>query len=134
MKLIFPLAGVAILLILMLMLRAVVAPIYLMASVVLGFAATLGASVAVFQGIAGHHGLSFQLPLIVYLFVASIGTDYNILIISRLREEMRNGASHGGSEPAIRQSGPPSVRPGSCSLSASRCSRSPRSLPRSASR
>ena len=106
-KLILPLAGLAILLILVLMLRAVVAPIYLMASVVLGFAATLGASVAVFQGLAGHPGLDFQLPLIVYLFVASIGTDYNILIISRLREEMRNGAQpRTAAETAVRQAGP----------------------------
>jgi putative drug exporter of the RND superfamily len=107
MKLILPLAGVAILLILVLMLRALVAPLYLMASVVVGFAATLGASVAVFQGIAGHHGLDFQLPLIVYLFVASIGTDYNILMISRLREEMRDGARpRRAADTAIRQAGP----------------------------
>jgi putative drug exporter of the RND superfamily len=107
MKLIFPLAGAAILLILILMLRALVAPLYLMASVVLGFAATLGATVAVFQGIAGHHGLNFQLPLIVYLFVASIGTDYNILMISRLREETRDGASpRRAANTAIRQAGP----------------------------
>jgi RND superfamily putative drug exporter len=107
MKLILPLAGVAILLILVLMLRALVAPLYLMASVVVGFAATLGASVALFQGIAGHPGLDFQLPLIVYLFVASIGTDYNILMISRLREEMRNGARpRRAADTAIRQAGP----------------------------
>ena len=107
MKVIFPLAGAAILLILILMLRALVAPLYLMASVVLGFAATIGATVAVFQGIAGHHGLSFDLPVIVYLFVASIGTDYNILMISRLREEMRDGASpRRAADTAIRQAGP----------------------------
>jgi RND superfamily putative drug exporter len=107
MKLILPLAGVAILLILVLMLRALVAPVYLMASVVVGFAATLGASVAVFQGMFGHHGLDFQLPVIVYLFVASIGTDYNILMISRLREEMRDGARpRRAADTAIRQAGP----------------------------
>ena len=61
----------------------------------------------VFQGIAGHHGLSFDLPVIVYLFVASIGTDYNILMISRLREEMRDGASpRRAADTAIRQAGP----------------------------
>jgi putative drug exporter of the RND superfamily len=106
-KLILPLAGLAVLLILVLMLRALVAPLYLMASVVLAFTATLGAGVAVFQGLAGHHGLDFQLPLIVYLFVASIGTDYNILIIGRLREEMRGGAEpRRAAEIAVRQAGP----------------------------
>src|SRR5262249_798847 len=66
-------------------------------------AATLGASVAVFQGILGHPGIDFTLPMIVYLFVASIGTDYNILVISRLREEMRQGApARPAAETAIR--------------------------------
>jgi RND superfamily putative drug exporter len=107
MKVIFPLAGAAILLILLIMLRAVLAPLYLMASVVLGFAATLGASVLVFQSILGHPGIDFQLPMIVYLFVASIGTDYNILIVSRLREEMRQGAApRRAAATAIRSAGP----------------------------
>jgi RND superfamily putative drug exporter len=107
MKVIFPLAGAAILLILLLMLRALLAPLYLMASVVLGFAATLGASVALFQGPLGHQGIDFQLPIIVYLFVASIGTDYNILIISRLREEMQQGGPpRPAAAAAIRTAGP----------------------------
>jgi putative drug exporter of the RND superfamily len=93
MRLIFPVAGLLIALILILMLRSLVAPLYLMGGVVLGFLATLGAAVVVFQSWQGEPGLSFQLPLVVYLFVASIGTDYNILMISRLREEARNGVS-----------------------------------------
>jgi putative drug exporter of the RND superfamily len=107
MTVIFPLAGLAILLILLLTLQSVLAPLYLMASVVLGFAATLGASVLLFQHVLGHNGIDFQLPLVVYLFVASIGTDYNILITSRLREEMRNGASpRQAAVTAIRTAGP----------------------------
>ena len=107
MKVIFPLAGLAILLILLLTLRSLLAPIYLMASVVLGFGATLGASVLVFQGILGHGGINFQLPMIVYLFVASIGTDYNILMISRLREELGRGESQRqATATAVRAAGP----------------------------
>jgi RND superfamily putative drug exporter len=90
---IFPVAGLAIGLILVLMLRAVLSPLYLMGTVVLGFAATLGATVLVFQRAAHLPGVQFQVPLIVYLFVASIGTDYNILMISRVREELRCGAT-----------------------------------------
>jgi putative drug exporter of the RND superfamily len=86
MKVVFPVAGLLIGLILMLMLRSLVAPVYLLASVVLGFAATLGASVLVFQGAGGEPGLQFSIPIIVYLFVASMGSDYAILMISRLRE------------------------------------------------
>jgi RND superfamily putative drug exporter len=107
MKVIFPLAGLAILLILLLTLRSLLAPLYLMASVVLGFGATLGASVLLFQHVLGHNGIDFQLPLVVYLFVASIGTDYNILIISRLREETWNGApSRQAALTAVRSAGP----------------------------
>ena len=107
MKVIFPLAGLAILLILLLTLRSLLAPLYLMGSVVLGFGATLGASVLVFQGILGHHGIDFQLPLVVYLFVASIGTDYNILITSRLREEAERGATpRQAAVTAVRAAGP----------------------------
>jgi RND superfamily putative drug exporter len=92
-NLIFPLAGLMIALVLLLMLRALIAPLYLMASVVLGFAATLGAAVLVYQHLGHQSGIGFQLPMIVYLFVSSIGTDYNILMIGRLREEMRKGRS-----------------------------------------
>jgi RND superfamily putative drug exporter len=107
MKVILPLAGVAILLILLLMLRALLAPLYLMATVIAGFAASLGATVLVFQHILGHAGIDFQVPIIVYLFVASIGTDYNILIISRLREEMQRGAtSRDAARAAVRRAGP----------------------------
>jgi len=88
---IFPVAGVLIALILALMLRSLVAPLYLMAAVVLGFFSTLGATVLAFQGIGDRVGLSFSLPIILYLFVVAIGTDYNILMIARLREEARLG-------------------------------------------
>jgi RND superfamily putative drug exporter len=88
---IFPVAGLLIALILAFMLRSVIAPIYLMLAVVLGFVATLGATVLAFQGIGSKPGISFQLPIILYLFVVAIGTDYNILMIARLREEAREG-------------------------------------------
>lgn len=88
---VFPVAAGLILLILVGLLRAAVAPLYLLAAVALGFAATLGASVAVFQGLAGEAGLMFSLPIILYLFVVAIGTDYNILMIDRLREEAEAG-------------------------------------------
>jgi len=86
MKIVFPVAGLLIGLILAVMLRSLVAPLYLMASVAVGFAATLGASVLVFQGAGGEPGLQFSIPIIVYLFFASMGSDYAILMISRLRE------------------------------------------------
>jgi RND superfamily putative drug exporter len=91
--LIFPVAGLLFVLILAGLLRAVLAPVYLVGMVVLGFAATLGASAGLFQGALGKPGLAFSIPIILYLFVTAIGTDYNILITARLREEIREGNS-----------------------------------------
>src|ERR1700722_7602633 len=88
---VFPVAALIILVILALLLRSLVAPWYLMVSVGLGFAATLGASVLVFQGLAGQPGLVFLLPVYMYLFVVALGTDYNILMIARLREQAKEG-------------------------------------------
>jgi RND superfamily putative drug exporter len=57
----------------------------------LGFAATLGSTVLLFQHVRGEPGLIFMLPVIMYLFVVALGTDYNILMVARLREEAREG-------------------------------------------
>jgi RND superfamily putative drug exporter len=104
---VFPVAAVLIMIILGLLLRSVVAPWYLIASVGLGFGATLGATVWVFQGVRGHSGLIFLIPVIVYLFVVAIGTDYNILMIARLREEAREGHSpREAAGVALRHTGP----------------------------
>jgi putative drug exporter of the RND superfamily len=89
---VYPAAAALIALILALLLRSVVAPLFLLVSVGLGFAATLGATVFLFQDIAGDPGLSFKVPILVYLFVVAIGTDYNILITARVREEVADGA------------------------------------------
>ncbi|MFJ1752680.1 MMPL family transporter [Kitasatospora sp. NPDC088134] len=106
-KLVFPVAGLLIMLILGLQLRSVVAPWYLMASVGLGFAATLGATTLAFLKIGTQPGLMFMLPIFIYLFVVAIGTDYNILIIARLREEAREGRNpREAAEEAVRHAGP----------------------------
>ncbi|MEO5873582.1 MAG: efflux RND transporter permease subunit [Streptosporangiaceae bacterium] len=90
-RVVFPIAGLLIAIVLGLLLRSLVAPIYLMLAVVLSFLGTIGAAVLLFQDIKGHSGVLFFLPIIVYLFVVALGTDYNILMISRLREEARAG-------------------------------------------
>lgn len=88
---VFPLALVIVALILALLLRALIAPIYLLIGVVLTYAATLGAITLIFLRGLGFVGLDFTIPIIVYLFVMAIGTDYNILMSSRLREEFGAG-------------------------------------------
>ncbi|MEO3747112.1 MMPL family transporter [Plantactinospora sp. B5E13] len=104
---VFPVAAVLIMVILGLLLRSVVAPWYLMLSVGLGFAATLGATVLLFQDALGEPGLIFILPVIMYLFVVALGTDYNILMVARLREEAREGRNpRDAAAMAIRHAGP----------------------------
>jgi RND superfamily putative drug exporter len=104
---VFPVAAVVIMVILALLLRSLVAPWYLMASVGLGFGATLGAAVLLFQHLQGKEGLIFLLPIYIYLFVVALGTDYNILIIARLREEARAGkSSREAAAEAVKHAGP----------------------------
>jgi RND superfamily putative drug exporter len=101
---VFPVAALLIMVILGLLLRSVVAPWYLMASVGLGFGATLGSTVLLF---GRGDGLIFMLPIIMYLFVVAIGTDYNILMIARLREEAREGRNpRDAAAEALKHAGP----------------------------
>ncbi|MFJ5925528.1 MMPL family transporter [Kitasatospora sp. NPDC092948] len=86
---VFPVAAALIALILLLLLRSLLAPLVLMLAVGAGFAATLGASTLVFQHLRSGPGVNFTLPLVLFLFVVALGTDYNILITDRIREEMR---------------------------------------------
>ncbi len=90
-RLVFPLAAALIGLILVAVLRSGAAPAFLLVAVALEFAATLGASTLVFQVLGGAHGIAFTLPLVLFLFVVALGTDYNILMSARLREEMLAG-------------------------------------------
>jgi len=104
---ILPIAGLFILLILALLLRAALAPLYLMVAVVLGYIATLGATTLAFQVVGDEPGLIFILPMFVYLFVVAIGTDYNILMIARLREEAQRGLPPRiAAEEAVEHTGP----------------------------
>ncbi|BBZ25884.1 putative membrane protein, MmpL family [Mycolicibacterium madagascariense] len=76
-------------LILGVLLQAVLAPIYLLATVVLNYAAALGMGVLVFQYGLGHD-ISWPVPLLSFIILVAVGADYNMLLISRLREESAN--------------------------------------------
>ncbi|MER5862050.1 MMPL family transporter [Kitasatospora sp. NPDC002040] len=104
---VFPVAAGLIALILLLLLRSLLAPLILMVSVGLGFAATLGAATLLFQHGLGRPGVSFTLPLVLFLFVVALGTDYNILIADRIREEMqRPGPARAAVARAVRHTAP----------------------------
>lgn len=82
---------VAIFVVLALLLRSLVAPLYLLATVVLSYAATMGITVAVFQGILGDPGITFWLAPMLFVILVALGADYNIFIMSRIREEADAG-------------------------------------------
>jgi RND superfamily putative drug exporter len=106
-KLIFPVAALLVGLILAVLLRSLAVPLFVMTGVALGFAAALGASVIVFQGIGGDNGLIFSLPVVAYLFVASMVSDYAILVLSRVREELADGRTPAAAAAvALRTAGP----------------------------
>ena len=89
-KRIVPIAVLVIGIILALVLRSLVAPLYLLASVVISYLAALGLSVIVFIHLAGQGGVTFILPFLMFLFLFALGEDYNILVMSRIREEARH--------------------------------------------
>jgi putative drug exporter of the RND superfamily len=98
-NLIIPLVLVVILLILMLLLRAIIAPLLLIATVVLSFAAALGVSALVFNGVLGFPGADPVVPLFGFVFLVALGVDYNIFLMTRVREE---SARHGTREGVLR--------------------------------
>ena len=113
MRLVLPLAALLIAAVLVAALRSVRIALVLLAVVALEFAATLGATVAVVQLLGGAPGVAFTLPLVIFLFVVAVGTDYNVLIAARLREELRRNprpaeavaAAVGHAAPAITAAG-----------------------------
>lgn len=72
--------------VLIMLLRALVAPLYLLSTVVLNYLAALGIGVLVFQFGLGHE-IAWPVPLLAFILLVAVGADYNMLVISRLREE-----------------------------------------------
>ncbi|HYI33916.1 MAG TPA: MMPL family transporter [Glaciibacter sp.] len=94
--LIIPLVLVAILVLLMLLLRSVVAPILVIGSVALSYAAALGVSALVFNVVFGFSGADPTVPLFAFVFLIALGVDYNIFLMTRAREESQIHGSRTG--------------------------------------
>ena len=93
---IIPVILVVILVILMLLLRAVVAPLLLIASVILSFGSALGVSALIFNHVFDFPGADPAVPLYGFVFLVALGVDYNIFLMSRVREEsLRHGTRPG---------------------------------------
>jgi len=82
-----PVAILVIAILLALVMRSLVAPVYLIASVALSYLAAFGLSVLLFQDAAGSGGLPYFIPFLMFLFLLALGEDYNILVMTRIREE-----------------------------------------------
>ncbi len=93
---IIPIVLAVILVVLMLLLRALLAPVLLILTVVLSFAATLGVSALVFNHLLGFPGADPSVPLYGFVFLVALGIDYNIFLMTRVREEsLRRGTRAG---------------------------------------
>ncbi|HET8601193.1 MAG TPA: MMPL family transporter [Segeticoccus sp.] len=95
-NLVIPIVLVVIFVLLALLLRALLAPLLLLVTVVLSFAATLGVSALVFNHLFGFAGADPSVPLFGFVFLVALGVDYNIFLMSRVREESgRHGTRDG---------------------------------------
>ena len=93
---IIPLILGVVLLILVLLLRAITAPLILIGTVVLSFAAALGLSSLVFRHVLGFAGADSSLPLFVFVFLVALGIDYNIFLMTRVHEESKEVGTRRG--------------------------------------
>ncbi len=95
-NLIIPIVLLVILVVLGLLLRAVLAPVLLILTVVLSFTATLGVSALVFNHVLGFANADPAFPLFAFVFLVALGVDYNIFLMTRVREEsLRRGTRSG---------------------------------------
>jgi putative drug exporter of the RND superfamily len=95
-NLVVPLVLVVVTVILGLLLRAVVAPLLLVATVVLSFGAALGVSTLAFDHLFGFAGADPSFPLWTFVFLVALGTDYNIFLMTRVHEESRRHGTRRG--------------------------------------
>ncbi|PWI19791.1 hypothetical protein DI272_40745 [Streptomyces sp. Act143] len=96
-ELIIPLVLVVVMLILSVLLRALIAPLLLIGTVILSFAAALGISALAFRYVFDYAGEGTDFPLFVFVFLVALGIDYNIFLTTRIREE----AARQGTRPGV---------------------------------
>ncbi len=95
-EVVMPMILAVVFVVLVLLLRALVAPLLLIASVALSFLAALGGSALIFDHLLGFAGSDQTLPLLGFVFLVALGVDYNIFLMSRVREEtLRHGTRRG---------------------------------------
>jgi len=101
-----PVIAIVVLLVLALLLRSLVAPLYLVATLLASFAATIGLTVVALLTIGGDDGIGVRVTVYVFVFLVSLGVDYNILLMSRAREEIQRRGHREGIRLAVLHTGP----------------------------
>ncbi len=105
-ELIAPLALLVMAIILAILLQALVAPLVLLASVVLSFACTLGVSILFIRFVVGDAGFDSSIPIFAFIFLVALGIDYTIFLMARVREEARRYGTREGMLRALSATGP----------------------------
>ncbi|PXY38203.1 MMPL family transporter [Prauserella flavalba] len=102
---IIPIVLVVVFAVLALLLRSLLAPLLLVATVVLSFAATMGVSALVFNHVLGFPGADPAVPLFGFVFLVALGIDYNIFLMTRVREEARTRGTREGTRHGLTVTG-----------------------------
>ena len=102
---IIPIVLVMVLLILITLLRALASPLILLATVVLSFGAALGLSALIFEFVFGFEGSDPAFPLFAFVFLVALGIDYNIFLMTRVREETMHRGTRQGALVALTSTG-----------------------------
>ena len=92
-------------LVLVLLLRSLVAPLYLILTIIFSYITTLGITYLVFQVLLGYDGLHWTVPFFSFCVLVALGVDYNIFLMSRIKEEYRPGDTTGSVTRALAATG-----------------------------
>jgi len=104
-KVVIPLVLLVVLVILILLLRALAAPLILIGTVILSFGSALGLSSLLFHYVFGFAGADPGFPLFAFVFLVALGVDYNIFLMTRVREETAKHGTRRGSLIALSSTG-----------------------------
>jgi RND superfamily putative drug exporter len=94
--------GIAV--VLVLLLRSLVAPIYLIATILLSYGATLGLTRLLFENIL-HKGMTWWVPFFIFVLLVALGMDYNIFLMGRVKEEVAGNGTRSGVARALARTG-----------------------------
>ncbi len=102
---IIPVVAILIAILLAIVMRSLVAPLYLVTSVLLSYLAALGLTALIFVHFGGQDGINFVLPFLMFVFLMALGSDYNVLVMTRIREESHHDTTREAVRRAIGATG-----------------------------